>query len=293
MAKQACSSLVLLPVGPGSSLPFLLDTLESVARYALPDHKVLLADDSAEGLGDRAQEFLPEVDVLVLRGMGRDTRRSVSGKFFETIAKCVHHATDNYDFRLLLRLDTDALMCNAGADERGIEFLEKNPKVGMIGSYRTRCDDQPRDFTGSGDILKSEAGFQVLPAQRAMAASLNELLQPALANGYEYGENVIAPGSMLSREAAEKLCVHPLFGDPTFRSTRLGDDHLNSLILRALGFELADFATGDQPLAIWLRNIEWSPEEIVKKGKAIVHSVRGYQDQNEDQVRAKFKSMRL
>lgn len=271
---------------------FLLDTLESIERFSMPDHKVLLLDDSGEGIGAKVQESNPRLDVLINRAPGADTKRSVAGRFFETIATAVRHSVANYDFKLMMRLDADALMCNPGADDKGIAFLQAHPKVGMIGSYRVRCDGQPRDFKGSADFIKRESGRHLLPAARALSASLNQLLKPALENGYEPGENIIAPGSMLSYAAAAKLCAHPLFGHPSFRSTRLGDDHLNSLMLRAVGFDLADFATGNFPLGVWLRKIEWSPEDLVRRGKAVVHSVRGYQDLTEEQVRARFRALR-
>jgi hypothetical protein len=289
---KSCSNLVILPVGPGTNLPFLLDTLESIRRFSLPDHQILVADDSAEGLGDQVREKIPLVDVFVLRAKGGDATRSVAGRFTETMAKIIRHSLENYDFASLMRMDCDALMCNAGADERGIAMLRANPKLGQIGSYRVRCDDQPRDFKRNADILDKEMGFQLLPAKKALAASLNSLVKPALQNGYEMGENIIAPGSMTSRLACEKMAAHPLFGDPSFRPTRLGDDHLNSLLLKALGFDLGDFATGDLPLGVWLRKIEWSPEELVARGKCIVHSIRGYQDLNEEQVRTRFRVLR-
>ena len=290
--KQFCSSLILLPVGPNTHLPFLADTLETIERFSLPDNKILLADDSAQGIGAEAKARHPKIDVFVLREVGAQAVRSVTGRFNETIAKCFRHATENYNFRCLMRMDADALMCNPGADKRGLEFLEANPQVGQIGSYRVRCDGQPRDFSGAAEHIKRETGFQLLPARRKLAEALNSLLDPALKHGYELGENIIAPGSMTSYAACVKMAAHPLFGSPAFRPTRLGDDHTNSLLIRSLGFQLADFATADLPLGIWLRKLEWSPEELVHKGKCVVHSVRGYRDLNEEQVRTEFKKLR-
>ena len=287
-----CSSLILLPVGPGTHLPFLLDTLETIERFAAPDHRTLLADDSGESIGELAKEKLPQIDVLVLRRPGQDTKRSVAGRFFETIATCITHAVQNYSFRCLMRMDADALMCNPGADVKAIETLEAHPNLALIGSYRFRCDGEKRDFTGSGEILKREAGAQLLPRKRALPKSLDQLLQPALKNGYELGEHITAPGSALSRAAAERLVAHPLFGHPSFRPTRLGDDHLISLMLISMGLKLGDFATGDLPLGVWLRKLEWSPEDLVAKGKCVVHSVRGYQALNEEQVRERFRTLR-
>jgi hypothetical protein len=273
-------------------MSFLLDTLETVERFCLPDHKILLVDDSAHGLGAKAQEMFPDVDVFVLRAPGDDDTRMVSHIFFEKIALSIRYAVETYRFKVLVRIDTDALMCNPGADRAAIEFFEKNPGFGMVGSHRVRCDGDPRVFADRGEIIESEAGGHIFPAKRALAAAMRQLLSPALANGYEMGENIIAPGSIMSWAAASKLCESSLFGDPAFRATRLGDDHLISLMLRAFGFDLGDFATGDKPLAVWLRHLQWSPEEIVKRGKAIAHSTRGYKDLDESHVRLAFKALR-
>ena len=290
--KTACPCLYFLPAGPGTQVPFLLDTLESIRTFAIPGHHILLVDDSAEGIGEQAKRELPDLNLLVTRPQGADDTRSVSGKFFETVAKGMRHATAEFEFDVLIRMDADALMTNPGADRRAIDYFRSNPTVGMIGSHRVRCDGQPRDFKRNAEIIENECRWSFSAGRRSLARSYKSLLGPAVANGYELGENVIGPGATLSKRACEALSAHPLFGDASFRFTKLGDDHLNSLLLRALGFGLDDFATGDLPLGVWLRKLEWSPEELVKRGKCIVHSVRGYQDLGEAQVRERFRILR-
>lgn len=289
---KSCSTLVLLPVGPGTNLEFLLDTLESIQTFALPDHRILVLDDSGEGIGEKVRAVMPTVDLLVNRPPGADTHRSVSGKFFETIAKGIRYCTEQYDFQVLLRMDADALMINPGADVRAIEILRQHPEYGLIGSYRERCDGQKRDFAPTAKIIEEQMGFHVLPAKRVLAEILSETVKEAEKHGYEKGENIIAPGSMMSPEAARKLSANPRFGHPSFRATRLGDDHLVALTLRSMGFQLGDFATGDLPLGVWLKKLEWSPEELVRKGKAIAHSVRSYGGLDEAGVRAEFRRLR-
>lgn len=285
-------SLIFLPVGPGTRLEFLLDTLESIRVFAMPGHQTLLVDDSAEGLGAQAKAAFSDLHVHVTRAPGDDGTRSVSGRFFETVAKAMKHATSTFEFEVLVRMDADALMVNPGEDRRAIDYFRENPQVGMIGSHRVRCDGQPRDFARNAEIIRRESQWSFSPVRRKLAASYKRLLEPAVANGYELGENVNGPGATLSRRACEALASHPLFGDASFRPTKLGDDHLNSLLLCAIGFKLGDFASGDLPLGVWLRNIEWSPEELVARGKCIVHSVRGYGKEDEAQVRARFKALR-
>lgn len=285
----ACSSLIYVPVGPGTRFEFLLDTLRSIERFADPLHRLLLVDDSAEGLGARAKEAIPEIDVLVLREPGSDAVYDVEGGLFVMVARAVRYATATYSFQALMRIDTDALMCNPGADTRAIELLGSDARLGMIGSFRTRCDGHNRaaDFPGTGKFVKEN---ECSPDEE-LAGVMRSLLSEACANGYEYGEHVIAPGSIMSRAACEALCAHPLYGDERFGKAWLCDDQIHAMFIRAVGLELGDFACDDHPLGVWWLHIQWSPEELVRRGKSVVHSVRGYGDWDEGAVRAEFRRL--
>jgi hypothetical protein len=285
----SCSSLIYVPVGPEARFEFLLDTLRSIERFADPHHRILVVDDSGHGLGARAKEAMPDVDVLVFREAGADAAYDVGGGFCVKMERATRYATRTYAFQALMRIDTDALMCNPGADTRAIALLESNPRLGFIGSYRTRCDghDRRTEFPGVGEMVK----WNESAPDEALATSMRTILSAARANGYEYGEHVISPGSVLSRAACEALSDHPLYGHASFVNAWLGDDHLNSIFVRAVGFELGDFAGDDLPLGIWWRNIQWSPEELVRRGKCVAHSVRGYGDWDEAAVRAEFRRL--
>ena len=285
----SCSSLIYVPAGPETRFEFLLDTLRSIERFADPQHRLLLVDDSARGLGALAKEAMPDIDVLVLRESGSDARYNVSGDFCVKMAWAIRHATQNYSFEALMRIDTDALMCNPGADTRAMELLNSNPRLGMIGSFRTRCDGHNRitEFPGVGHVVR----WNESSPDEALASSMKALLRAAFANGYEYGEHVIAPGSVMSRAACEALCAHPLYGDECFRKAWIGDDQLTSIFIRAVGLESGDFACDDFPLGVWWGKLQWSPEELVRRGKCVVHSVRGYGDWDEEAVRAEFRRL--
>lgn len=285
----ACSSLIYVPVGPATRFEFLLDTLRSIKRFADPRHRLLLVDDSAAGLGARAKEAMPEIDVLVLREPGGDATYDVDGGFFVKVARTIRYATTTYSFQALMRLDTDALMCNPGADTRAIELLGSDPRLGMLGSFRIRCDGHNRaaDFPRLGNTVRR---MERSPDEE-LASVMRSLVSEACANGYEYGEHVLAPGSVMSRAACEALSAYPLYGDERFAKAELCDDHLHSIFIRAVGLESGDFACDDLPIGVWSENIQWSPEELVRRGKAVVHSVRGYGDWGEDAVRAEFRRL--
>jgi hypothetical protein len=285
----ACSSLIYVPVGPATRFEFLLDTLRSIERFAESRHRLLLVDDSAEGLGARAKEAMPEIDVLVLREPGSDAAYNVDGGLFVKVARTVRYATTTYSFQALMRLDTDALMCNPGADTRAIELLGSDPRLGMLGSFRTRCDGHNRaaDFPKIGNLVRRDEGSP----DEGLASVMRSLLSEACANGYEYGEHILGPGSIMSRAACEALSAYPLYGDERLSKASLSEDHLHSIFIRAVGLESGDFACDDLPLGVWSWHLQWSPEELVRRGKSVVHSVRGYGDWGEDAVRAEFRRL--
>lgn len=286
VCMRRCPCLVLIPVGPGTSVEFLQDTVDSIVVYGIPGHRILLADDSGQGVCDR----IKGVDVMSIRDAADKTRRTVTSAFFGKVCQGIGHSVKNYDFEVLLRIDADALMVNSGSEHAAIDHFSKNPRVGQIGSYRMRCDGQARDFSWPANNMRNEQRYSLIPKKRALALSMKRLISEA--KNYELGEHVIAPGSFMSRAAVEAVVKHPLFGHKSFGITKLGDDHLTSLMVMACGFSLGDFATGDKPLGIWLRKIEWPPEELVQRGKAIVHSVRGYQELGEGAVRERFRKLR-
>ena len=155
-------------------------------------------------------------------------------------------------------------MCNPGADTRAIELLGSDPRLGMLGSFRTRCDGHNRaaDFPKIGNLVRRNEGSP----DEELASVMRSLLSEACANGYEYGEHVLGPGSIMSRAACEALSAYPLYGDERFSKASLSEDHLHSIFIRAVGLESGDFACDDLPLGVWSWHLQWSPEELVWRG---------------------------
>ena len=90
----------------------------------------------------------------------------------------------------------------------------------------------------------------------------------------------------------DALLDHGVFDLDALRISRLGDDHLTALAVRSLGFELADFAPDPHPLAVAWKGLPLPPEEVLRRGKKIVHSVKSHRGSDEGALRDFFARAR-
>ena len=82
-----------------------------------------------------------------------------------------------------------------------------------------------------------------------------------------------------------------LLAIPALVTSHLGDDHMFGLLVRAAGFELGDFATGEYPIGIKFRGLPMSPGELVDAGKKIVHSLKDHGDRSQAELREEFRHL--
>ena len=137
--RQLVDLVVVLPVGPDNNGA---DTIESIFRYASASVAILAIDDSRNA---ETRQFLETCDsrVIVLPSAGY---KGIRGALFCSLGQTYKWAWQNFDFRALLRIDTDALLIASGSEQDALEIFESSPEVGMLGSYRTDCNGSPRDF---------------------------------------------------------------------------------------------------------------------------------------------------
>jgi hypothetical protein len=63
-------------------------------------------------------------------------------------------------------------------------------------------------------------------------------------------------------------------------------------MVKSVGMELSDFATGSYPMALRWRGLPCSPEELLARGKKVIHSTKFYKDMKEEDIRAFFRKSR-
>src|ERR1041385_2318091 len=141
-AKPAVDAVLVLPFANGE-LPLLLDTLESIDRHVTESHHVIAVDDCTRDHLDETLRGLRS-DLTVLRNERPHGGRS---GLYVTLANACRVALDRFSFRVLLKMDTDALMVGPGLVTQAIRAFEANPEAGLLGSYHVRADGERREWT--------------------------------------------------------------------------------------------------------------------------------------------------
>jgi hypothetical protein len=276
--------VVLIPVGPRSEPQFTNDTIASV-RGHMSDAAVVVVDNTREGLGRAAPDDYPALEYVRFPSSGKP---STLGKLYFNVTSCLSEILDAYDFDVLLRLDDDALVIGPDPDADAARYFASHPQVGCLGSYRVTCTGDTRSFARPARILRRELYSLAVLAHPRRWRALRTIYAQALRHGYEDGEHCLGAACFFSRDALQAMRAKGLLGDRALVTSKLGDDHMFGLLVRAAGFELDDFATDGHPLGVALRGLPLSPVELVDSGKKIVHSLKNHDGRNQAELRDEF-----
>ena len=254
----------------------------------MSDVAVVVADNTRDGL-DRTGSRDPP--ALRYRRFPSDGRSSTLGRLYLNVTTCFAEILDVYDFEVLLRLDDDALIIGPDPDLDAIEYFASSPHVGCLGSYRVTSTGYPRSFAHPARMLRHElhSGAILRHPRRWMA--LRTIYALARRHGYEDGENCLGAACFFSRTVLLAMRDKRLLAISALVTSHLGDDHMFGLLVRAAGFELGDFATGEYPIGIKFRGLPMSPGELVDAGKKIVHSLKDHGDRSQAELREEFRHL--
>ncbi len=279
--------VVVIPVGPNSSVPFIEDTVTSYRHYTASSYKIIFADDSQQGIGATLQRILPEADVIV-------TPKAMGGwaGLYITLATAFRHAVQNYRFATLLKLDTDALIIDEAPEREAIELFSKYSDAGIAGQYPNDYNGKPWNLNWPKQRILN--GTQTWKFFRRPVANwrLLKLYRKALSNGYKTGESVFGGAYFMSPNYLNSLYQNNLLPDRTFRSLNLGEDHLFSLLAKANGYTLNDLSSNNLPFGCAWKGLPVSPEQLVADKKKIIHSVKHWESSQESEIRQFFKDRR-
>jgi glycosyltransferase involved in cell wall biosynthesis len=287
-SKTKVDLVVVLPVGPECQIEFVQDTIDSIKAYTNPNRAIILIDDSDKDTCSKVD--YRDSDIIILRNF---ENKGKMGGLYLSLSRAYAYALQNLTFKILLRMDTDTLIIEKNPEEDAIRYFEQNKNLGQIGSYKVDCNGKPRDFSWAARELFYETCSRhhfIHHPIRFMA--LRKTLISAMKNGYMPGEHIIGAAYFCTSECFKKLVEANLLGRPEFGASNLAEDHIMGLLVRSLGMELGDFATGDKPLGIKWRGLPDSPERLVARGKKIIHSVRFWEDMKEAEIREFFRSKR-
>ena len=285
--KQKVKLVVVIPVGTISSknrYEHIADTVASIVHYATPDRRIVIQDNSNPmHLGARLQTEFPELDVV-----RAPENYGMYGGLYKSLSLAFLHVQATYDFQVLMKMDTDALMTGDGLEDDAIAYFESHPNVGEIGTY---CSNGEA-IAWPRKRLQYEVSVRGWLQDRKRCAFLRYYLQLALSHGYIPGEHVLGGVSIFRPELIDKLVQGDFLLREDLRRTKLQEDHLWGLFCKVVGMELATFESPEHPLGVVWRGMPCAPQEAVDKGLKAVHSTRSWKDMNEDQIRAFFRGQR-
>lgn len=283
--KAKC--VVLIPLGPGCKEEFVKDSLESV-RFYMPDAQVVLVDDGHKGLG----ENVIDGEMVLLKTEKNNGK--ASGLYF-TLCEGMRYAVENFEFDVLLRIDTDGLVIGSGAEMKAGRYFKKHPQVGILGSYRKAYDGAVRDYSAAGETVKRECSWKGVVRDRfgfARARCLRDLVSRGKAHGYELGEHVMGGACFYSYELVKAYYDAGYLPLDALRGSWLEEDMIFGLLARSLGFELGEFNGGTYPMGVKWQGLPDNPDQLIKDKKCIVHSIRYYEDMDEKVIRKVFARAR-
>lgn len=307
-ARLSSRAAVGIPVGPAQEeLARLRDLVDSLRCHAPDLPTLVLVDDGPADRNLRAAIDWSGPQIVVLRprpparGAAANDRH-VAGTF-SALAWLAGSGGADY----LVKLDTDALVIS---DFRpSIESaMRAEPEVGLWGAHR-------RNEVGGGErnfaywrrpIRKAVSPLRVRLAgsvpvlEQAVVGPkgrgrrlIRRLRRDALANGYEIGEHCLGGSYAVTAEAARRMRARGYLEDPlgTY-GTRLGEDVVLGMLVRACGLRLGSLIAPGEAFALRHRGLLADPEVLLERGHAVVHSVKGHDGISEEELRGRFRRLR-
>lgn len=281
------TSVILIPVGPGTNTLFLVDTIESIKKYC-SHYKIILINDSQKKIDPIFSRFNCD-EIITPRPMGKQ-----SGLFF-SLCMGIAYALKTYDFQVILRMDDDALICGNSPEKDAIKYFNLHQDIGILGSYKTTWNGEKRSFHPP----KKEILIETSPVWKALnffhhkkSGDILPIIKKAQRNGYQLGEHVLGGVYFMSRLLIEKLNEKQLLACKNFSGSRLEEDHIFGILTYVVGMKLGDFVTGEYPMCLKWRGMPTSPQQIYSMKKKVIHSTRFFENLDEQAVRAELKKLR-
>lgn len=268
--------VVVIPAGPGDTA---IDTIESVLCFSNPELIVVIDDTNGRGVGFAQQEIITLPSIA----------HGGYGELWVNLAMAFSHVVKCVQFDVLLRLDTDALLLGPGLAEAAAGRFLQNPDVGALGAYRFSPDGNVRDWTPARKIFEAETGIRGLrnPSCRRTLRSLI-----ASAQGYTSGEHALGGAVIYRGETVREMHRRGLLDLPMLVNSRLGEDHIFGLITVAAGYRTDDFSRPQDPMAVRWKGLPFAPDELLKAGKLVTHSIRSWGGLSEQEIRSYFAAAR-
>jgi hypothetical protein len=278
-------TVFVIPVGPNCQMEFVADTIESIEHYA-PASRVVIVDDSLRGIGaELGLRFQLTVVEAKVHGLFGNLYLNLSDGMREALTR---------PFRILIRLDTDALIAGSDFESKAVCCFTADERLGSLGSFRVGYDTvgiRNRNWAKRRILV-----YVFLRAWRHPRAGMTVVkhLVRARKHGYKFGESIMGGAAVYRREAVEALDDQGLLGCSDLAAIGVHEDHLFGLCLFSAGYRLGEFGNrnDDLPMGVDWRSLPAEPAELIRLGKSIIHSSKRFGSLDEAAIRAQFRAAR-
>jgi len=278
-------TVFVIPVGPKCQAEFVADTIDSI-RFFAPLARIIVVDDSRRGLGTELGERY-QLTVLEARARGvfGGLYLNLSDGFREALAR---------PFRILVRLDTDALIAGSDFEAKAIKRFSSDPRLGSLGSFRVGYDRvgfRKAGWAKRRILIYLATHTWTVPRSARLFAGL---LLRAHRNGYKLGDSIQGGAAVYRYESVVALNEHELLGRTELAGTGLQEDYIFGLCLFSVGYHLGEFGNryDDLPMGVDWKALPADPKELMELGKSIIHSTKSFGAMDEQAIRNEFRSAR-
>jgi hypothetical protein len=292
---SAVDIIVVIPVGPTCKIKYILDTLDSICYYVHCSHKIIISDDSGNTIvNEKVKQKYPEVIILkTKKSYGKNLGLYVS------LCNAYRYALSEFDFKALLRLDTDALIISHDPETAALNLFQKQPDVGLAGRIingPVASDDFGNQLDNSnqrGKLVQVGKLFTRYYMKRPITNwRIRKILFNALYNEYEVGKMVFGGAYFFSYKGLKTLYDNGLLPAKGVIGSDFEEDLFFSMLISSVNLRLGDLATGDLPFGCAWKGLPASPHTLEHAGKKIIHSTRFWESLGEDDIRIYFQSRR-
>ena len=278
-------TVFVIPVGPHCRPEFVADTIDSI-RFFAPAARIILIDDSLRGTAAELAAIY-QLTVVEARAHG------AFGNLYLNLSEGFKEAL-NQPFRILVRLDTDALISGSDFEAKAESCFQADQHLGSLGSFRIGYDRIGiRDRRWAKHRLLLFLALRSWTRPRA-GWTVFTLLRRARRHGYKLGDAIMGGAAVYRQEAVTALNEANLLGRSELAETGLQEDYIFGLCLFSIGYQLGEFGNGfdDLPMGVNWIGLPASPAELMQRGKSIIHSTKSFGTMDEEAIREEFRAVR-
>ena len=284
---------VIVPIGPDAAelrrFHDLLDSLWSYERGA----RLCVAIDSSPHVRNVMPRDQRMPGFVTLHNPFRGQGEPLMGRLSASLLVGFDLIRRAGPFDFVLRADTDALIVGEFRDTVS-RFLAGHPQTGMLGTLGfTCCRESPHygcEKTAVSDVVHALA---TMPRDSPGFARIEAQLNSAYRNGYVGKEYCQGGIYALPFRTLERMSGFGCFDHPEeWLPLAVPEDVMMGMLTRTVGLESTDFSSPGEPFGSNWRGLAYSPQEMLRRGHALIHSVKSDPRYSERVLRRFFKSQR-